>query len=110
MLQINTSSICPKCSKENLLYQDGKFACLKCGRKYISKDIAATTSEYFEITTRITKQEFIDKYKRLESLTNRFSTSLLGCDTHNNLLYIGWDDGYPVRLNMLVQELNEILD
>jgi hypothetical protein len=40
----------------------------------------------------------------------RFSASYLGCDTKNNVLYYGWDNGYPVRLNMLVQELNEILD
>lgn len=110
MLKIITSGVCPKCGKATLLYEDGKFVCAACDRKYISKDIEATTSDYFEITTKITKQQFVDKATPLANLTSRFSAVYVGCDTINDVLYIGWDSGYPVRLNMMVQELNEILD
>ena len=110
MLQISTSGICPKCGGSTLWYEDGKFVCAACDRKYISKDIKAKAGDYFEVTTRITKQEFIDKSKQLEDLANRFSAVFLGCDVRKDKLYIGWDNEYPVRLNMLVQELNEILD
>lgn len=116
MLKISTSGVCPKCNKATLWYEDGKFVCSKCGRKYTSKEITQTMSDLFEITTGITKKEFCDKVAKLKSLTDRFNADLLGYDPDTSekgkvgLLDIGWESGYPVRLNMLVQELNEILD
>lgn len=116
MLKISTSGVCRKCKRATLEYVDGKFVCSKCGRKYTSKEITQTMSDLFEITTSITKQEFYDKVKPLKSLTDRFNADLLGYDPNTwekgkvGLLDIGWENGYPVRLNMLVQELNEILD
>lgn len=113
MLQIKTSGVCPKCGRVNLPYFDGKFGCCDCSRKYTSKEIVKTMSDLFEITTSITKQEFYDKIDVLKDLTNRFAAVFLGyddCNRGGGLLYIGWEDGYPVRLNMMVQELNEILD
>ena len=116
MLKISTSGVCPKCATEHLWYEDGKFVCKECGRKYTSKDITATMSDMFEITTRITEKEFRDKIKTLQNLTDRFNADYLGYDPMHNFigkvgtLDIGWDNGYPVRLNMMVQELNEILN
>jgi hypothetical protein len=116
MLKISTSGVCPKCVKEHLWYEDGKFVCKECGRKYTSKDITMTMSDMFEITTRITEKDFRDKMKALQNLTDRFNADLLGYDPITvfkervGLLDIGWEHGYPVRLNMMVQELNEILN
>ena len=113
MLKIITSGVCPKCGKATLRYEDGRFVCFKCDKKYGSKEITQTMSDLFEITTGITKKEFYDKVKPLQSLTDRFNADFLGydpCEKDKGLLDIGWEDGYPVRLNMLVQELNEILD
>ena len=116
MIQISTTAVCPKCAKEHLWYEDGKFVCKECGRKYTSKDITMTMSDMFEITTRITEKDFRDKMKTLQNLTARFNADLLGYDPITvfkervGLLDIGWEHGYPVRLNMMVQELNEILD
>lgn len=113
MLKISTSGVCPKCSRATLLYEDGKFVCSECGRKYISKDITATMSDLFEITIEITEKEFRAKINALDNLSQRFSAVFVGydpCEKGKGLLDIGWEDGYPVRLNMMVQELNEILD
>lgn len=115
MLRISTSGVCRKCKRATLWYEDGKFVCSECGKKYTSKEIVQTMSDLFEITTSITKKEFCDKSKALKSLTDRFNADFLGYDPDihskgNGLLDIGWESGYPVRLNMLVQELNEILD
>lgn len=110
MLRISTNGICPKCGKDSLQYEDGKFLCSKCGRKYTSKEIVEKIGDSFDIMTDITEEEFRDKMKELDGLCMRFSASYIGCDTKNSVLYYGWDNGYPVRLNMLVQELNEILD
>lgn len=112
MLRISTTAVCPKCGRENLMYVDGKFVCYECDKKYTSKDIAQTTGDLFEITTDITEQEFRAKIKQLEDLANRFSSVDVGyepCASEMGYLSIGWQDGYPVRLNMMVQELNEIL-
>ena len=116
MLKISASGICKKCVRENLWYEDGKFVCKECGSKYTSKDIADTTSDMFEIATSITKKKFIDKIKRLQNLTDRFNADYLGYDPITvfdgevGCLDIGWENSYPVRLNMMVQELNEILE
>lgn len=115
MLRISTSGVCRKCKRATLRYEDGKFVCSECGRKYTSKEIVQTMGDLFEITTSITKQEFCDKSQTLKSLTDRFNADSLGYDPDihskgHGLLSIGWEDGYPVRLNMMVQELNEILD
>ena len=113
MLKISTSGVCRKCKRATLWYEDGKFVCSECGHKYTSKEIKQTMSDLFEITTGITKKEFCDKMKPLQSLTDRFNADFLGyapCEKGKGLLDIGWENGYPVRLNMLVQELNEILD
>ena len=110
MLQIRTNGICPKCGKENLLYEDGKFVCSKCDKKYTSKEIVAKTGDSFDIMTYITEEDFRAKLKELDGLCMRFNASYIGCDTRNSMLYYGWDDGYPVRLNMMIQELNEILN
>lgn len=116
MLKISTSGVCPKCEKATLCYEDGKFVCSECGRKYTSKEITETMSDLFEITTGITKKEFVDKIKKLQNLTDRFNADFLGYypDTTTKekigQLDIGWENGYPVRLNMMLQELNEILD
>ena len=113
MLRLKTSGICPKCGQAKMMYVDGKFVCYECDKKYTSKEITQTTSDLFEITTDITEQEFRVKIKQLESLSNRFSSVDIGYDPQSKgvgYLNIGWVDGYPVRLNMLVQELNEILD
>jgi hypothetical protein len=72
-------------------------------------------SDLFEITTCITKKEFVDKIKPLQNLTDRFNADFLGYDPDpwdkgHGLLDIGWENGYPVRLNMMIQELNEILN
>ena len=115
MLKISTSGVCPKCKRATLWYENGKFVCSECGRKYISKDITETMSDAFEITTSITKKKFVEKVRTLQNLTDRFNADLLGYDPDITtkekvgLLDIGWDNGYPVRLNMMVQELNEIL-
>ena len=114
-MDIVTSGVCLKCKRATLKYEDGRFVCSECGRKYGSKDITQTMSDLFEITIGITKQEFCDKVKRLQSLTDRFNADFLGYDPDpwekgKGLLDIGWENGYPVRLNMLVQELDEILD
>lgn len=113
MLKIVTSGVCPKCEVSTVKYVDGKFVCSKCRRKYTSKEMTQTMSDLFEITTDITEKEFRDKIKPLQSLTDRFNADFLGydpCEKGKGLLDIGWENGYPVRLNMLVQELNEILD
>jgi hypothetical protein len=113
MLKISTSGVCRKCKRATLLYEDGKFVCSKCGRKYTSKDITETMSDLFEITTCITKKEFVDKIKPLQNLTDRFNADFLGydpCEKGEGFLDIGWENGYPVRLNMMIQELNEILN
>ncbi len=113
MLKISTSGVCRKCKRATLWYKDGKFVCTECGRKYTSKEIVQTMSDLFEITTGITKQEFVEKSKLLKNLTDRFNADFLGyepCGKGVGLLDIGWEGGYPVRLNMMVQELNEILD
>lgn len=113
MLKISTSGVCRKCKRATLWYEDGKFVCSECGHRYTSKEIAQTMSDLFEITTDITEREFRDKIKPLQNLTDRFNADLLGydpCEKGKGLLDIGWESGYPVRLNMLVQELNEILD
>lgn len=115
MLKISASGVCPKCHKATLRYEDGKFVCYECGRKYTSKEVVKTMSDLFEITITITKQEFVEKVKSLQNLTDRFNADYLGYDPNPwekgiGMLDIGWDNGYPVRLNMLVQELNEILD
>jgi hypothetical protein len=110
MLRISTSGVCPKCGKPALLYEDGKFVCSECGKQHTSKEIIEKIGDSFDIMTDITEKEFREKIKQLDSLCMRFSASYIGCDTQNGMLYYGWDDGYPVRLNMLVQELNEILD
>lgn len=110
MLRINTSGICPKCGQATLLYEDGKFTCSKCDKKYTSKEITKTNGDAFEIMVDITEEEFRAKIKELDGLCMRFSASYIGCDTKSGVLYYGWDNGYPVRLNMLVQELNEILN
>lgn len=115
MLKISTSGVCPKCKRATLWYEDGKFVCSACDRKYTSKEITATMSDLFEITTSITEKEFRDNIDALDSLSKRFSSVFVGYDPNpwekgEGLLDIGWDSGYPVRLNMLVQELNEILD
>ncbi len=113
MLKISTSGVCLKCKRATLWYEDGRFVCSECGRKYGSKEITQTMSDLFEITTGITKKEFVGKIKQLQNLTDRFNADFLGydpCEKGKGLLDIGWENGYPVRLNMLVQELNEILD
>lgn len=114
MLKISTSGICPKkCERATLEYVDGKFVCSKCGRKYTSKEVTQTMSDWFEVTTDITEKEFRAKINELDNLSQRFSAVFVGydpCEKGMGLLDIGWDNGYPVRLNMLVQELNEILD
>lgn len=110
MLRISTSGVCPKCGRENLMYVDGKFVCDECDKKYTSKEIVKTNGDSFDIMIDITEEEFRAKIKELDGLCMRFTASYIGCDTRNGVLYYGWDSGYPVRLNMLVQELNEILD
>lgn len=115
MLRISTSGVCRKCKRATLLYEDGKFVCAECGRKYTSKEIVQTMSDLFEITTDITEKEFRAKINALDNLSQRFSAVYVGYDPNpwekgHGLLDIGWDDGYPVRLNMMVQALNEILD
>lgn len=112
MLDMMTSGVCPKCKKETLLYDEGKFVCTNCCRKYTSKEVEQTTGDLFEITTGITKQSFVESFNLLQSLANRFNANSLGydpCGKGIGLLNIGWENGYPVRLNMMVQELNEIL-
>lgn len=110
MLKIGASGVCPKCEKATLWYEDGKFVCSECGMKYTSKEVTEKIGDSFDIMTDITEKEFREKFNTIDSLILRFSASYFGCDTRNGVLYIGWDDGYPVRLNMMVQELNEILD
>ena len=110
MLRIKTSGVCPKCGRAKLMYAEGKFVCYECDKKYISKEVTEKIGDSFDIMTEITEKEFRDKIKELDGLCMRFSASYIGCDTKNGVLYYGWDDGYPVRLNMLVQELDEILD
>lgn len=113
MLQIRTTAVCPKCKGEIVWYEEGKFICQLCGKKYASKEIEETHSDLFEIAATITEKEFRGKIKQLDDLSQRFSAVLAGydpCEPGIGRLIIGWDDGYPVRLNMLVQELNEIFD
>ena len=113
MLQISTTAVCPKCGGGTVWYEDGKFTCHMCGKKHISKDITTTHSDLFEITTVITEKEFRVKIQQLEDLAKRFSSvdvAYAPCAKGTGYLNIGWQDGYPVRLNMMVQELNEILD
>lgn len=113
MRKISASGVCPKCGRAKMMYVDGKFVCYECDRKYTSKDITTTCNDLFNITTIITEKEFRKKIKQLESLVNRFSSIDVWYEPKSNIdgyLGIGWEDGYPVRLNMMVQELNEILD
>ena len=115
MLKISTTAVCPKCERVTLWYEDGKFVCSKCGRKYTSKEITQTMSDLFEIFVDITKEKFLDKFNLLQNLVGRFNADSCGYDPNPlqkgvGLLAIGWEDGYPVRLNMMVHELNEILD
>ena len=113
MLQVRTTAVCPKCKGEIVWYEDGKFTCQLCGKKCSSKEIIETYSDVFEIVTAITEKEFRDKIKQLDELSKRFSAVLAGYAPDGKgigHLVIGWDDGYPVRLNMMVQELNEIFD
>lgn len=113
MLQISTTAVCPQCGGATVWYEDGKFTCHMCGKKYTSKEITKTHSDLFEITTTITKQKFLERINLIDNLTQRFSAVRAGYDPCGNdigYLDIGWEDGYPVRLNMLIQELNEILD
>lgn len=113
MLQIRTTAVCPKCKGEIVWYEDGKFTCQLCGKKYASKEITDTYSDLFEIFAAITEKECIAKFKQLDELSKRFSAVLAGYAPDGNgvgHLVISWDDGYPVRLNMMVHELNEIFD
>ena len=113
MLQISTTAVCPKCGGTTVCYEDGKFTCHMCGRKYTSKEIVKTHGNLFEIATAITEKEVRDKIKPIDQLTQRFSAVCVGyepCSKGVGHLSIGWEDGYPVRLNMMAQELNEILD
>ena len=116
MLKISTTAVCPKCRGATVWYEDGKFTCHMCGKKYASKEITKTHSDLFEIATIVYKQKFIDKFELLQDLAVRFNAERCGYDPTPTtiekigFLDIGWENGYPVRLNMLVQELNEILD
>ena len=114
MLKIITSGVCPKCGLVTLQYEDGKFVCSKCGHKYTSKEITQTMSDLFAIFVDITKEKFLDKFNLLQNLAVRFNADSCGYDQDPlkkgvGLLDIGWESGYPVRLTMMVQELNEIL-
>ena len=116
MLKISTTAVCPKCGGTTVWYEDGKFVCYECGRKHTSKEVIENTNGFFEIVISISKQEFLDKFQTLLNLSGRFNADECGYDPATKVkakvghLVIGWEDGYPVRLNMMVQELNEILD
>ena len=106
---------------ENRIYEQSRgveaaaLLAMKESPKYAVSMLTDFTCNSAELALAEWKK-FGEKVRTLQNLSDRFNADLLGYDPdvttkeRVGLLNIGWDNGYPVRLNMMVQELNEILD
>ena len=106
---------------ENRIYEQSRgveaaaLLAMKESPKYAVSMLTDFTCNSAELALAEWKK-FGEKVRTLQNLSDRFNADLLGYDPdvttkeRVGLLNIGWDNGYPVRLNMMVQELNEILN
>lgn len=117
MLEISTSAQCPVCEKHWLDYENGKFVCKECKAVVDIKISQGNYSDLYELSIPYTSIKFDNRSDKLLELCNKYNIDFLGFDEmdemknggHSGLLDIGWADGWPDNIIVIIKELKRIL-
>lgn len=119
MLKFSTSAQCPICQGHWLDYENNNFVCEEC-KKIVNKDnINQNLADLYELNIPYTSNKYDIRLEKLRQFCDKYNADFLGFDpfdemknNHNNwsgMLDIGWEDGFPENLHVVVKELKRIL-
>lgn len=118
MLKIHTSASCNRCGHW-VDYHKGNLFCPECRNvmRILPEDIKENLSDLYELNIPYTSQKFDNRLERLQKLCKDYNIDFLGFDhcekikgnNYLGLLDIGWIDGFPENLHVIVKILKQIL-
>ena len=119
MLEFHTSAQCPICKSHWLDFQNGTFYCEECQKEVDIIMITQNLADLYELNIPYTSNKFDKRLEALRVFCDKYNADFLGFDpfkemknNHNNwngMLDIGWEDGFPENLPVVVKELKRIL-
>jgi hypothetical protein len=117
MLKINTSAQCPVCEKHWLDYENGKFICEECKSVVDINTTHGNYSDLYELNIPYTSVKFDNRLEKLQQLCDKYNIDFLGFDEMDEMrnggcsgfLDIGWGDGWPDNILMVIKELKKVL-
>ena len=118
MLAIHTSAACNRCGHW-VDYYKGNFLCPECKNlmKISPEDVKFNLSDLYELNIPYTSVKFENRLERLRKLCKDYDIDFLGfaeIDKMKNggclgILDIGWKNGFPENLPVIVKKLKQIL-
>ena len=118
MLEIHTSASCNNCGRW-VDYYKGYFLCPHCRNlmKVSPEDVKINLADLYELNIPYTSVKFENRLDKLSQLCDKYNIDFLGFDEmdemrgggYSGLLDIGWANGFPDNLNVIVKELKRIL-
>lgn len=117
MLEISTSAQCPICEKHWLDYENGKFVCKECKSVVDISTTHGNYSDLYELNIPYTSVKFDNRLEKLRQLCDKYDIDFLGFDpfdemkgdNYSGMCDIGWADGWPDNLLVIIKELKKIL-
>ena len=118
MLTIHTSAACRQCGHW-LDYHKGYFLCPKCRTlcEIAPENIKYNLADYYELNIPYTSKKFNNRLEQLQKLCNEYEIHFLGFDpfekinstNSTGMLNIGWTDGFPENLYVIVKKIKSVL-
>ena len=115
MLKFSTSAQCPICQGHWLDYQNGEFFCEECQNIVDKNNINQNLADLYELNIPYTSNKYDRRLEKLIQFCDKYIADFLGFDpfdemknNHSNwsgMLDIGWEDGFPENLHVVLKEL-----
>ena len=117
MLEISTSAQCPICEKHWLDYENGKFVCKECKSVVDINTTHGNYTDLYELNIPYTSVKFDNRLEKLLQLCDKYDIDFIGFDlfdeikgnNYSGMCDIGWENGWPDNLPIIVKELKRIL-
>ena len=118
MLQISTSASCNRCG-HYVDYYRGHLLCPKCRNlmRISPEDIKNNLSDFYELYIPYTLKKYNNRFEKFHKLAEKYEIDFIGFDpfyklystNYTGMLNIGWENGFPENLSVIIKELKSIL-